>query len=312
MALAKDLSDLPTPAATREDGRPPDSEPRFVHLLAEQWAADNAERDATYKRRTRFHMSDAGKCARAVAFAALDVPSSNPMDLTGIHNTRIGSVLHEAWQAVVKALYPDAQIEPRFTILDGDGSGYSDVVLDADGKRTTIEFKSVGGFAYKMAVGDRGAAQGPKHDHIVQGALNALAAGADELVIAYLSKEAISVNIASRKGFSELTRFCAEWTFTRDEYMPVALAEIARVQGILNLLDEGQLPARKIPDLPTGAVITDPRSGQWRVVDADDRILDTGSFWMCGYCRFQDTCAKTPAGRTPIAEVAVVLGQVAA
>lgn len=309
MPIARDLSDLPAPAKTREDGCPPDAEPRFVHLLAEHWAAENAERDANYKRRTRFHLSDAGKCARAIAYAALEVPSSNPMDLTGIHNTRIGTEIHNAWQAVVRAKYPEAQVEPRHVILDGDGSGYSDLVLTLD-KVIAFELKSIGGFGYKLAVGERGAAQGPKFEHLVQGALNAQAADADELVIGYLSKEAISVNVAQRKGFTELQRFCAEWTFTREQYEPIAEAELNRVARILAMLDEGTLPARKIPggELPPGAVITDPSTGQWRVHDGAGGIVDAGTFWMCSYCRWQDSCAQTSTGRQAVSEVAVVLG----
>lgn len=309
MPLARDLSDLPTAARTRSDGCPPDETPRFVQALVEAWAAVDDDKPRAFPD-SRFRHSDAGKCARAIAYAALDLPASNPMDLSGTWNTNLGTIVHEAWQEALAARYPDADIEPK--VRTDAGSGHIDAVVDTDDKRIAVELKTIGGFAYKLAVGERGAAQGPKHEHIVQAALNALAVDADEAVIAYLSKEAISVDAAKRKGIGELGRFCAEWTFDRDAYMPVALAEIARVQGILNLLDEGQLPARKIPDLPTGAVVTDPASGQWRVTDDDGRILDAGTFWMCGYCRFQDTCARTPEGRVAIDEVAVVLGRSAA
>lgn len=310
MALAKDLSELPTPAATRGDGFPPDAEPRFVHLLAEQWNADNAARDADYKRRNRFHLSDAGKCARAIAYAALEVPATNPIDLTGIHNTRIGSILHEAWQDVIRQRMPDAEIEPRFEILDGEGSGYSDLVTTHEDRKVSVELKTLGGFAYKMAIGERGPAQGPKHEHLAQGALNAKAADADELVIAYLAKEVISVNIAKRKKLSELQRFCAEWTLTRDEYMPIAEAEEARVAGILSLLDEGLLPKRAFPvgELPAGHRIVNPGTGGWEVKDDEGQILDAGTFWACAYCKFQDACTATSGERQPIAEVAVALG----
>lgn len=307
MALKNDLSDLPK-AGRDSGGVAPDPEPRFVHLLAERWAADNAERDATYKRRTRFHLSEAGNCARRLAYSALDLPASDPMDLTGVHNTRLGTLLHEAWQAVLPDVFPGVEIEPRHVILDGEGSGYSDAVIRGD-RTVALEFKSLGGFAFKMAVGERGNPDGPKFEHIVQGALNAKAADADELVIAYLSKEAISVNAAARKRISELGRFCAEWTFTRDEYMPVAEAEEARVRGILDLLDEGTLPARKIPspEVPPGAVIVDAKQGRWEVATYDDgdrlaerRVLDTGTWWGCGYCKYQTLCIGTPAERAPV------------
>lgn len=308
MALARDLSDLPTPAASRSDGFPPDATPRFVQVLAEAWmAADDGPKPRAHVD-SRFRHSDAGKCARAIAFAALDLPDSNPMDVSGWWNTGLGTLIHEAWQAALRRRYPAADIEPK--VRTDAGSGHIDAVITADGKRIAYELKTTGGFAFKLAVGERGAAQGPKHEHIVQAALNGLAVNADEVVIGYLSKEAISVAAAGRKGFSDFGRVFAEWTLPRDAYMPVALAEIARVQGILNLLDEGTLPARKIPDpeLPAGHVVTDPRTGQWAVLDESGGMLDAGSWWACAYCRWQDTCATTSAGRAPLSEVAVHLG----
>lgn len=332
MGLAKDLSDLPRPAATKADGWAPDPEPRFVHLLAEKWQADNeaAGPKARAHKDARFRHSDAGACARSVALSALDTPPSDPMDLTGVHNTSLGTIIHEAWQEVLAERYPDALIEPKVQTCDGAGAGHIDAVVtipeggewievpdtDADpggrgdflDKVIEVELKTVGGFAYKMAVGERGAPQGPKHEHRVQSALNAKAVDADEAVIAYLSKEAISVNAAKRKNLSELARFCAEWTMTRDEYLPLAEAEEARVLGILRLLDEGTLPARKIPspELPTGAVIVDPSTGRWEV-KGDAGIEDTGTFWACGYCRFQTLCTDMPSGRCSVDEIPVEL-----
>lgn len=308
MTIKRDLSDLPTPATLQDHGRKPDPEPRFVHLLVQSWVdADPGPKPRAHKA-ARFRHSDAGKCARAVAYAALDVPPSNPMDLSGYWNTGLGTRIHEMWQDVIAARFPEAELEPK--VLLGSGAGHIDAVVPLADRKVVIELKSTGGFAYKLAIGERGTAQGPKFEHIVQGALNAKAQDADELVICYLSKEAISVAAADRKGFSEVVRFAAEWTFTRDEYQPYADAEVARIDGILALLDEGTLPARKIPDpeLPPGHVITDPTSGQWQVHNAEGGIIDAGSWWSCLYCGWQDKCAATSAGRQPTAEVAVTLG----
>lgn len=328
MALARNLADLPTPAKTSDGGRAPDSEPRFVQALVEGWREMDGGPKPRAVEGSRFRHSDAGKCARAIAYAALEVPDSNPMDLSGWWNTGLGTVIHEAWQHQLRRRYPDAEIEPKVKL--GQGSGHIDAVVtlpeggpwvsmpETDAgehsgfldKKVCIELKSIGGFAYKLAIGERGAPQGPKHEHIVQAALNALAVDADEAVIAYLSKEAVSVAIAQRKNLSELTRFCAEWTFPREEYLPIAEAELRRVDGILALLDQGELPARKFPgdELPAGHVITDPKSGQWQVLGDDGMILNAGSWWACGYCRWQDRCIGTAAGRQPIAEVEVTLG----
>ena len=311
MAIASDLSKLPK-ADRKTGGWQPDSTPRFVQALAEHWAQEN-ETAGDKPRATsdsRFRHSDAGGCSRAIAYAALNLPRSDPMDLTGTWNTRLGTLIHEAWQAVIADRYPDADIEPKVTSVDGDGSGHIDAVIP-DGKRIAVELKTIGGFGFKMAVGERGEAQGPKSEHVAQAALNGRAVNADEIVVAYLSKEAISVAAAGRKKISELGRFCAEWTLQRDEYEPIAAAEEARIAGILGLLDEGTLPARKIPssEVPAGAEITDPAKGIWQVV-RDGQVLDAGSWWGCGYCRYQTMCSTTQAGRQPV-EVVVQFGGVA-
>ena len=127
-----------------------------------------------------------------------------------------------------------------------------------------------------VAVGERGNAQGPKTDHLLQASLNGVAVDADEVVIGYLAKEALSVNVAARKGFGEIARFAAEWTMQRDQFEPIAAAEAARVKGILAVVDQGQLPARKFPagELPAGAEIVDPNTGRWEV-HRDGKIADT-------------------------------------
>jgi hypothetical protein len=307
MAIKNNLSHLPTPTKSGSTAMPPDTDPRFVQVLAEGWAElDGGPKPRAFED-TRFRHSDAGKCARAIAYAALDVPDTDPMDLSGFWATGLGTIVHEAWQTQLQRRYPDAEIEPKVRV--GQGSGHIDAVIRHDnGPTVAVELKTVGGFAYKMAVGERGAPKGPKHEHIVQAALNGLAVDADEVVIAYLSKESISVNAAARKGIGELARFCAEWTITREVFEPIATAELARVDGILALLDEDTLPARKIPDpeLPTGAVITDPATGQWRQYGAEGEVLDAGSWWACGYCRWQTVCAGTEPGGSPVAQVAKV------
>lgn len=307
VALQADLSHLPRPQQDRPTGLAPDTEPRYVHLLVDKWHQANVEAGPKPRATAtaRFRHSDAGKCARAVAFAALDLPPTNPMDMAGTWATSLGTLLHEAWQEAILDTYPDAEIEPKVSTIDGEGAGHIDAVFP-DGRKVAFELKSVGGFAFKQAIGERSAAHGPKAEHITQCALNAVAVDADEMVIGYLSKEAISVGIAQRKGISELGRFCAEWTFTREQFEPIAAAEMMRVRGILALVDAGKLPARKFPsgELPDGAEIVDPSTGRWEVLDrASGALVDTGTFWACGYCPHQTRCAATGSGRVELAEV---------
>lgn len=325
MALARDLSSLPRPAQTNADGWAPDPEPRFVQLLAEQWRAEDeaAGPKARAFPEARFRHSDAGGCARAIALSALDVPESDPMDLTGVWNTRLGTLIHEAWQEALAERYPGAGIETKLRSCDGEGAGHIDATITIPGENghsgfdgpgdaldrpdriIAFELKTIGGFGFKMAVGERGAPQGPKHEHQVQAALNGKAVDADEVVVGYLSKEAISVNAAAKKKISELGRFCAEWTMTREQFLPLAEAEEARVLRILELVDLGQLPARVFPspELPHGHRIVDPSTGRWEVRNEDDQVADTGTWWACGYCRFQTLCASMPSGRCSVYEV---------
>lgn len=323
MPLARDLSALPTQAATSEDGRAPDPEPTFLRpyfdAIRQRHDADGERPHAVEG--TRFRHSMAHACARQVAYHALAVPASDPMDLTGMIVTGNGTAKHDEIQAVLTgSAHLEAEVPCRIEGFDGSGNADGLQILTVgedlhDGSpgvklRACWEHKNVGGFAFKMAVGERGRPQGPKQAHVVQGALNAKALDADLLIITYATWEAISVSTAARKGFTEEGRISAQWTYERDEWEPLADAEVARVSGILALLDEGTLPARRFPDaeLPKGHVVTDPTSGQWQVLDAESIILDAGTFWACGYCRWQTACARTAPGRQPISEVAVALG----
>lgn len=313
-ALARNLSELPRAEARQQsDGWAPDPTPRFAQVLVEQWARRNDESGpkARASATARFRHSDAGACARKIAFAALDLPPSDPMDLAGVWNTSLGTEIHELWQAAIAELWPDAELEPKVTTIDGEGGGHIDAVLNIDGRRIAVELKTSGGYGFKAATGTarKGTpAEGPKHEHIIQAALNGLAVDADEIVIAYLAKECLSVNVADRFGVSEPGRFLAEWSMDRDTYEPIARAESSRIRGILDLLDDGTLPARKIPapDVPAGAEIVDPTTGRWEV-HKDGQLVDTGSYWGCGYCSHASRCATTPSGRCST-EVLVEIG----
>lgn len=312
MAITRDLSGLPRDGG----GLAPDPEPRFIGVLADAWQTASDERGKAHVSSGRaFRHSDAGKCARALSYKAAGIPQSDPMDLTGVWNVTLGQQLHDAWQEQMLLRYADHEgvtvsIEVECDTEGVDSIGFIDAVIynELIDFRTAYELKSIGGFGYKAAVGKarRGSvAEGPKSDHLLQGALNALAIDADELVIGYLSKECISANVG--KGMGDLARFCCEWTFTREQFEPLAKMEAARVAGILSLVFDGQLAARKMLDMPPGAEITDPSTGAWVQTASDGAVLDAGSAWNCNYCSWQSLCAGTPAGRIPV-EQAVLLG----
>lgn len=307
--IKRSLADLPP--GRDASGWATDGPPRFAHLLALSWHAE--DREAGDRPHaivgTRFRHSDAGACARRIAYKAAHIEATDEIDLCGTWNTRLGTLIHDLWQAELQRTYPDAQIEVTSQVME-DGSGSMDALVrvspsawpgGAGDRLVSIELKTVGGYAMKAAIGKirRGTpAEGPKSEHVIQGALNAMAHRADELVIAYLAKETLS------KGYSEVPdaeRFCAEWTLTREQYEPIAQLEIERIEGILNLLDTGLLASRKVPGIP--GEIVDPATSRWEVKDSEGMILDTGSAWggqMCLYCSHLGLCDQLPSGRVDV------------
>ena len=256
----------------------------------------------------------------AIAYAALGVPESDPVGPSGHFVMHLGSLIHEVWQEAMQERYPGAKIEVTVVDEGGEMGGHADVELPGNGddpKHISIELKSQGGVAYKIAVGDRNAAEGPKLEHETQAALNAKASGADEMVVVYLTRDAIGIDVAKAKGIDEMTRVTAEWTYTREQYTAIADEEIARINGILKILDEDKLlPARKIPQMtrkhrPHNAVVQSPKTGAVTVYDIDangeEQLVDGDKAWNCAYCRYQTTCAKTGAHREPV-DVLVQLG----
>lgn len=324
VAIKRDLSDLP-PA----NGLTPDPSPRFVGVLVDEWAGARDDDKATALG-TPFRHSDAGKCARAISYAAAGIPKSDPMDIAGVWNTSLGSLVHEQWQAALQRRWPDAEVEVTCATVGADGSGHVDAVIrwqygdmlvnDGQGPTRTVayELKTVGGFGFKAAVGAarKGTpAEGPKAAHLLQAAINGRAVDADEVVVGYLAKECISANVAKRFGITDdLGRFAAEWTLTREQYEPLADLEAERIDGILALVADGKLAARKSPEMPTGAEVTDPETGAYevrlRTEDGEVVVTDTGRTWECDYCAFQSLCATTDAGRIPVESV-VAIGAVA-
>jgi len=294
----------------------PDSHTRFGGVLVEKWQEEDRERNANYVRSARVSFSSAGQCARRMGLELLGVPRV-PIEKPGIHVMRIGTIIHEHWQAAMKEAVERGdfgedttiELEPRVTVDGLDGSGRVDAVLreqrvTSDGKKyewvTVVELKTKGGFGYKLAVGQRGAAQGPGFENLQQAGLYGLALDADEVVIVYIATEAISVAAAKgRKHIDELTRMAVDFTFTPDEFEPVAKMEVKRMNRIMELVDCGELAPKSFPntELPPRHEIVDPKSGSWRVIDPETgATTNTGKWWACNYCPYQEICQDQPMG----------------
>lgn len=308
MTRVKAIHDLPK--ASKPSGWTPDPDPRFAPLLSE------ALREASVPKPVvggaPFRFSDAGKCARALSLKAIGAPRE-PMDLAGHHVTNLGTLVHEAWQAALVERYGDrVQLEAAGTIDADDellAGGSCDALLtEDDGSTTLLELKTTGGFSYKLAVGERGDAQGPRETALWQTALNARAHGADRAVIVVLSTEAISKGAAERKGFTEVGRFGAEWTIEREQLDSLADREVARLEAIRDLLAQHRLAPRHIPDhMPSGARVVDvdhAKGGRWELRDDED-VIDSGTVFWCNYCDMRDACRELPAEACDAPELGV-------
>ena len=304
MSIAKDMRKF---AATPRDkgGRPPDQDPVFAKLLAEEWAKEFVDDDEKpmAAEGARIRHSDAGACARRLGYKLLGAEASNPLTVADHWRFGVGNLVHEGWQRALQAAYPGAEVEFTVTLGDGLTAGHGDALVriqepadpagNVEERLIAFELKTINGFGFKKAIGARGAPEGPRHNSKLQGALNALGKDADYLVIVYTSLELLSPREATKLGPEDWRRFCAQWTYPRERYAPAAQRELERLALIVADVDAGVMPERAIPDpeLPDGAVIFDPVKGRWEVREGG-LIKDTGTTWHCAYCPFQDQCTR--------------------
>lgn len=304
MAIRADRSNLPK-GDTRE-GVVPDADSHVVRAVLEGLSAHiAAERSALYgtddgsrpmsRESAVFRHSDAAGCARQLGYKIAGVEPTNPPSDTDLVNMWWGTVIHEQIDRALAKLgdgwgceVPCGHDEPVRT------AGTADAVFRA-AQVTVVETKTVGGFAYKLAVGERGEAKGPAWSAIVQGALNAAALDADELVILDVAKELISKGLAERKGIPEEQRGLAAWHYTPEQFRPIAEAELRRVERIVNLVEKGTPVPAAIddPEVPKSARIVDPMTGRWEVRREGRWVDDAGKYWACAdYCAYRDHCAE--------------------
>lgn len=302
MAIKKNLAGTPS----RGEGVPL-SEPRYVTAIAEAWhrAYLEAGKDTrAMASETPFRGSDAGSCSYDLGLKLLIRAGfgeqSDPPSLADTWRLNIGSMVHAALEEHLPAAFPGAACEVVGVTVEGEASFHADVlIIHDDGTKTLVELKTINGLGFKSAtIGFRGPAEGPRENAILQAALAAEAYDCDEVVIGYLALENISVAEAKRHEVTEVGRFAAEWTFTREQYLPLAQAERARFRWIKALVDNGMMPDRTIPSLPEGAVVTDPGSGSWSVSDPANplTVTDIGTTWHCSYCWNRTACRSLLGG----------------
>jgi len=275
--------------------------PIYGAVLSEWMAATDVGKPTAHGTRLRY--SSTSGCAMQLGLTAAGIAPTNPIDLAGRHVANIGTGVHDQWQTALEWRYPDWkwEMEKSSIIPEADLSGSADGYgVAPDGHKVVLELKNMGGAAWRIASGLPGkgdkikAGEGPRQSAVTQGAVNAYALDADEVVWPLLSMEAVSVMRAERMGLTERERFVSEWSMTRDEYTPVAETEIARHVAVLDLVDgAGVLPERLVPKWSPGSGVYDP-NGQF-IEDSS-----TTRYWGCAYCSHADVCRVLPQGNVEI------------
>ena len=303
MAIKKSLADLPR--SSDFGGNKPAANNFVAEAVADKWyekyladGRDTLERaipDAG-----PYRASFASKrCDRALWYAMNDTPPSNPNGLADAWTFGLGHTVHSMLQEVLGDLFESAEeeVDVDLRAIGINGSAHVDMVMDYKGKKTVVEIKSINGFGFKMAATTfHGPPEGPRSGAVLQAAMAAKALGADQIVVAYLSLEKVSSNLAASYSDSEAGRFAAEWHYTVEELDDIIATEVKRIKRMEKAKER---PPRRLVDhdIPEGATITNPQGGDWIALESPGSkvISDTGSTWMCGYCNHKDLCIQEGA-----------------
>lgn len=276
------------------------STPELGQVFAEWMVEQNEEEGETHKAERpegmpRLTFSQSMKCSRQLGYKVAGLEPTDPMDGSSLAVTRMGRLLHEEIQEAVISTYLTAECETIGTVGDLIW-GYVDI--DNPELDEVVEIKTVGAFAFDMAIGltrspgkgkpayiKEAGGQGPRIGDICQGGFNAVAHGRKNVRIIYLSREAVSIGKAEQAGLGSVERFWAEWLIPFDDWMPLVQAETERLAKIRADVESGLLPQR---------MGYDERAGKFIQVDPEK--------WpLCGYCPQQHRCKMDGPGLVPVA-----------
>jgi hypothetical protein len=258
--------------------------PLLSHLFVEDLIKANEERGRKPQAfDTPFRYSDAGKCARAMAYSALGF-EGEPFDGPSTFVTTLGTEIHEWVQDAILARYPDAKFEIPTQL--GVSSGHCDGVIETEEYgRVLYELKTMGGTPYGKSIGAGAKGMntpgGPRYSAVLQAAINAEANECDTVIIGHIGLEAISRQKAGRLDLNDWMRFISEWVIPKEVWQPLAMQEINRQLYILDDLQAGRLPLR--------IAIND--AGLEENLDPE-----LGRAWQCWYCSHQERCLSDGGG----------------
>lgn len=268
----------------------------YNHALATAWLGLHDDDPRPLVNGTRYRHSWAAKCSRALSYAITQTPESDPLTINSRWTFRLGQLVHDDWQAALTEAFPEAHIEVEGVNPTVDGGFHADgVIYLADDQALVVELKSINGFGFKRMIGTRSKPEGPRWSAVVQTALNAHATpNCVGALLTYISLENVSVNEAAKNNLSPIDRFMHTYRYSMADLNVIAKQEQLRVRKVLALVDDDMLGPRQIPDpeIPDDAVITDPASGRWEVLDSGGGTLDVGKTWHCDYCNQRSRCIE--------------------
>lgn len=331
MPINRPIDDLPA-APARGGNAPLNTGTLLAHELADTWwreyqaGPDFTRESAMPELPLRASMMGM-RCDRQLWYVLTDTPASNPPGASNVWRMRMGTLIHKEIDDTIATntnkmiTNANGKLEP---VKDGwwaedvvdlrpagyPGSAHGDLILYDKGVAVAVaENKSVGGFAYKMcATNFKGVPEGPRWEHVLQAAIVAVALNVPKIVVLYISPEAVSADVAKSSGLDEYGKFIAEWQYDTADWVETVAFEVARQKHVLALATPdaegvGWLPTRAThhPDLAPGAVIDNPATGHWTVVDpVRGTVSKAGKYWACGYCNHRDQCLADGEEMTPV------------
>lgn len=301
MPISRPIDDLPE--KSRREGVFPDAELTVTSMLARRWHEKYVEQGrheyAAAIADLPFRASNvAFRCDRQMFYAMTDTARSNPDSIADAWRFGLGQMVHDQLQQVLTDLgdgwVPEVVVDLR--TIGIEGSAHADLVhYDAAGNADhVVELKTVNGFSFKLsATSFKGPPEGPRHSHILQGAMAAKALGAPKVSVAYLAMENVSVDLAKQYTDTEVGRFAAEWTYDVAGLEPLIDQERARIARLVQASRLKLRPGRTLsdPTIAAGAAVFNTDTGAWHVVEGDV-VVSAGKTWFCNYCGWRDQCSS--------------------
>lgn len=298
--MARDLSELPrVKAAAEANSNRPDA-PAVTKLLTDVWFQHrvNQPQRPTVLEGQPFRPSKSGSCERSIWYGANGFEETDPPDIAAHWSFEMGQMVHDWFDHWMPIAFPGVEVEkqyivelPNGTEIGGNADAYHPELKlpGMEPVSAAFELKSINGFGFKKATQGK-APEGPRDSALIQGCLAGLGLDADMVFIVNNALEVTSAGVAAKAGIEEpVQRFTVEWAFSRDEYEPIALRELARVQQALEPAPAAKGLRRPV-GIPVMAEVQNPATGHWVELNDNGQPVNTGNCWQCNYCNFQKLC----------------------